>query len=211
MAANYVGYTTPTPTTEVLLARDFETWCYQIVRIQGYLLSDVSYDRSTIAALEAFAATNRELAEELAREGGRQYLFAYFREPLEPDEFRAWVRANNVWAEGVMGDCYDCPTGGLGWRMASRDEPYYDSGPDDTHQVVVGMWGSVDAASLPRVVSSPPVFIGDVTSNILQRDLQASGLSGDASSLEKVPYLEMMPILPMRELGLQRFEYRRAP
>ena len=210
MAYNYVGDTTPTPTIDVVIARDFANWCYQVVRVQGHLLSDVSYDRSTIAALETFGATNRDLAEELAQEGGRKYLFAFFRDPLEPGDFRAWVRENNVWAEGVLGDCSNCPTGGLGWRMASRDEPYYDDGPEGTHQVVVGVWGSVEAELLPRVASSPPVFIADVTSNILQRDLDATGLI-DAAGLEKVPYLEMMPILPMRELGLQRFEYSRAP
>ena len=209
-----VGYLTPTPTTYNLLASgDFSTWCYQVIEFMDNVRSDVSYDRSSRAALETFAAANRDLAEELAGQAEPITAMIYFRDPLEPEEYRQWVQRWGVQAEATMGDCPNCPTGGLGWNMPlPPDDPYpYDEHSDPYHQIVLGVLGKVAADEITQVVAAPEVFIADLTSNVIRREVESKGLLVDTYSLGLLPLLEDMPVLPMRELGIHRITERYPP
>lgn len=190
----------------VLLQKKYETWSYVAARSQeDGLIATIHFETHSIAALKAFAAANRELASELALQDGQADVMITFRHQVLPDQFRDWVKANDITVKGT-----DLREGSGAGRstasiLAEKDDPlpqkYVDQPPRITGGVI-DVGGIVDSKRLPQLTSDPLVFLVDVTPSIVRQELTAIGVTdaAEAHISTKAPFWSM------EELGLENFK-----
>lgn len=219
-----------TQTVEVYRA-DLGSWQYDASPRkefgQDILSIAIRFDDSSVASLKAYAETNRQLATQLATEGGAAHVMVTFRSYLAPEQFRAWVAKYAIRGDatlmnpalGVMVEMRATEANGLRatadvWLgIKGQPDPLLQSSIDDLiapHNpgikppIFNGIFmtrGEVDAKQLPMIANDPLVFVADVTTEYATRDLAAAQVKG----ANEVDSDERSPIWRMEDYGLQNF------
>jgi hypothetical protein len=203
---------------EIMAAKSYRTWCYLVYTDYMYppQLVDISFDGSTVQSLNAFAQENKELAGELSRASGSVEVPIWFRAPIKLDDFRQWARGHNL--QATLSQLQVAP----GWQFyvddrvaqgvaSTPDNPLIlpDNFRDDMFQGVYMTRARLEASQLPEIISDPQVFMVNVTSIVVRRDLGMSWTSIRNGDLRPKDIRDGN-LYPNDEWGAPIFQYMQA-
>lgn len=208
---------TPLPMQEEKQA-DYGVWQYKAGKsIDLGAHAVITYDQSSVEALQGYAAANHTLAKQVAAEGGTVQVHITFRDYMAPDQFRTWVKSKGLTvlqtelraidAKGMPGTLGVYPQGDdplPQTYMSQGLEPQKQlAGDAGTLAGVFYTYATVDAANLLNISEDPLVFIADVTPNVVRRELITSGWLD--VKLENVNVDPPHAFWEMERLGLENF------
>jgi hypothetical protein len=196
---------------------DFGAWSYKAWREDSGLVdASVDIDSSSVAGLQAFAAANRDLANQLAAGSGDVEVRIVFRHVLSPDEYLAWSASAGLdWYSDVSFTSIDTRGHEGGGSIASdsndpwpqeRVNSFLDAGRSVPYgPITIGgpfyVLGKVAANRLPIVANDPRVFVADVTSNVIRSELEAANVVIADRTFVNPPQI----FSAMLALGLENF------
>lgn len=178
--------------------REYGSWRYTIGRVaaHGRLDGTVSYDIATAEGVLAFARANRALAEQLAGVGGSAEVQVTFGVPLTPEAFRAWAQGVGLTVQEADIRTYDAQgaPSTIGIFVRGDDPLPLDvlerqraavsaKGGPLTVGGVTNARGTVDTARLRAIAADPTVFLVDVTTTAVRRDLRDRGVADAPSAI----------------------------
>jgi len=92
----YLKLTPTVPPPKLVGQGDFGVWRYTAYSYRGALTAQIKYDTSTAESLYAYAKANQQLCTQLADRGDTAEVRITFRNYVEPDKYRSWVKANGL-------------------------------------------------------------------------------------------------------------------
>ncbi len=226
---------TPAPTALVRKA-DFGAWSYFAQRMghdtirpfggnqinPGDIYATVNYKSDTADQVRSYVDANRSQLPKVEAMSGKVEVRITFRNYLQPDQFRNWVKTYNLSQPWSLMRAIDDPQKGNGYITMSitptQDDPdplpqfymnFHLSGLKDHHPGAVfkGVYftrGWVDAGQLAAIVSDTNVYFVDVTPNLVRMDLAANGIDGgDKADVTVEPDT---PFHTMELVGLDQFK-----
>jgi hypothetical protein len=216
--ANYIPTPVPGPplvTAEMAarlpFTRSFGTWSYTVDKTldpsMNLLYVLIKFDYESAEGIRVFQATNRQLATELASDGGEIDAVITFKRYLTMDELRSWSHAHRSRVSNIyfhQDNDPSQPTLVYGNTLESMDER--DPWADDYYDKLMNSGAfRVDATfsstHLLEITEDPLVFLADVTPNTVRRDLVAQGF-GRYEEWGGVPFGVHSPFEEQKEFGL---------
>jgi len=184
----------------------------------GDLAAEVRYDTTSAESIQAYAAANRALVDQLRNAPQPVRVDVTFRDYLAPDAFRAWVQQSGIRPAYTSLRTLDQQGGRANlvveatWRdpipQAAIDQRIADAqarGHPITVLGVIYVTAEIEAAPLAALNNDPLVFLADVTPNIVIRDLRAAHPAVGFPSPYWVRITPESPFLRMEDLGLEHF------
>jgi hypothetical protein len=177
---NYVF--APGSSGEVIAIRHYETWSFEATRVEVDIGGWIEYDK-TEEGIRAYLETNRQFANELAEEQGEQKVEITFKTPVPLSELRAWCRSQELTVYAFyLSDLKNTEQSRyfLSESLDFLDE--LETRSDEVSQLILGMSvtqvrAAVASERLLQVATDPMVYLADVTTNIVERELIAEGLA----------------------------------
>jgi hypothetical protein len=167
---------------EIVAIRHFETWSFEVYRIDDEIHGQIEYDK-TEDGIQSYVETNRQFAKELAEHQGEHKVVITFEEPLPVRDLREWCRSKGLRVVTFnLIDPKDPEHSKLELSESLEFLDKYENPPNESPKYLFNMSAThikavVVSESLLQVALDPKVFLADVTTNIVQRELIAEGLA----------------------------------
>jgi len=201
----------------VLKEHDFGAWSYKAWRQDnGVIEALVHYDTSSVAGVRAFAAANRDLANQLAPGTGEVEVAVVFRQALSVADYMDWSSKSGLDRYGQIAFSTNNAKGNEagGSIVSDSSDPWPQVQVDnffetartapDGPMTLNGPFevdGEVTASRLLSVLADPRVFTVDVTAHIIKTELLAANVVAAEWTYVDSPQL----FAAMRRLGLDNF------
>jgi hypothetical protein len=204
--------------------KSYSHWSYLATREEdGTVTAEVDFDHRSVQGIRNFVTANQQLIADLANTRGEVTVEVTFREPLDINTYRdrvqkagvshfdyiqVWPDTPNVSTMGlvaspiqmiIISDSADSlPQKALDEAMSSNRQ---DLG-EFTIKGVVAFSGKIDPVKLPALAADPQVFLVDVSTNIVRKDLVEAGMTGATTARIRNP---ISIYAAMSKLGLENF------
>ena len=155
--------------SETVFTRDMGVWDYSASRDDAEgLWIVVNYDHSSESDLKAYAAANKALIPEVQRRGDWAEVAISFRDPITPDQFRAWAKQNGLHARQTQLAAGNTTMMLVGTDSDPLPQQSIDKFPYAGLRGVFGSYGTVASKQLSAIASDPLVFLLERVMNIEQ-------------------------------------------